>query len=390
MEFCVVSTNYRTEKAHVHVFLDNIVVQFVDRGHKCNVIAPQSFVTYFFKKNKRRELVSVRKTKAGNEYTVYSPPYLVFPKKKFGKLCLADWTRYFFYKSIEGAYKKYKLNADVVYSHFIQAGTAAVRLGKKLGVPSFIANGEADTPASMAHNSKALVDRTLIGVSGIISVSTKNKDEIEAMCGGDANIMKKVAIIPNAVDSDKFYKKDKLECRKKLGFPEDKFIVAFTGSFIERKGVLRLAEAIDRFDDVYSVFIGTGAENPECKNILYKGRVENSLMIDYLNAADAFVLPTLAEGCSNAIVEGIACGLPVISADLPFNYDILDETNSIMLDPMSVDEIAEAIGKLKNNRELCETLAKGSEERAKSLTIDARAEKILAFIDKIKGKFKEK
>ena len=72
---------------------------------------------------------------------------------------------------------------------------------------------------------------------------------------------------------------------------------------------------------------------------------EHDVIAEYLNCADIFVSPTLAEGCSNSIVEAMACGLPIISSDLPFNHDILDEKNSILLDPVEVNEIALAIRK---------------------------------------------
>ena len=95
-----------------------------------------------------------------------------------------------------------------------------------------------------------------------------------------------------------------------------------------------------------------------------------------------FCLPTLNEGCSNAIVEAIACGLPIISSNLPFNDDILDSSNALLVNPESVDDIASAIKQLMDNSDLRQKLAEGSKEKAKSLRIEFRAKKIIEFINR--------
>lgn len=380
MEYCFVAGNYPTKERQVHVFLENIVVRLVDKGEKCNVIAPQSIYAYYVKRNIRRPVVDERRTPAGNKYMVYSPLYFVFPKIKIGSFSMHNWSRAMFYHALEKTYKKNKIHADVIYSHFIQAGIAGVKLAHKLQLPSFIANGEADTIDSLKLNSSSSVKKTLENVTGIISVSTKNKNEISILCNNSKDIMDKVKVIVNAVDTNRFYPKDKKEIRKKMGWPIDAFIVAFTGSFIERKGIMRLSHALDRFDDVYSIFMGVGDERPNCKNILHCGRVNNAELCDYLNAADVFVLPTQAEGCSNAIVEAVASGLPVISSDLPFNYDILDETCSMLIDPNDEDAIASAIRRLKDDRQLREKLEKGAKLKAESLSLKVRVDKIQGFI----------
>ena len=237
MEYCFVAGNYPTKERQVHVFLENIVVRFVDNGEKCHVIAPQSLYAYFVKRNIRRPIIDTRYTSAGNKYTVYSPLYFIFPNLKIGKYSLYNWSRAMFYRALERTYRKNNLQADVIYSHFIQAGIAGVKLATKLKLPSFIANGEADTIDSLKLNLASNVARTLQNVTGIISVSTKNKNEIGILCSHNKNVMAKVEIIANAVDTNRFYPKNKKEIRKKMGWPLDAFIVAFTGSFIERKAL---------------------------------------------------------------------------------------------------------------------------------------------------------
>ena len=114
--------------------------------------------------------------------------------------------------------------------------------------------------------------------------------------------------------------------------------------------------------------------------MLFKGKLKHDEVPLYLNAADVFVLPTLLEGCCNAIVEAMACGLPIISSNLPFNWDVLNESNSIMVDPMSVAEIRNAIIKLRDDKTLRDNMSIASLEAARDLTIEHRAEKIINFI----------
>ena len=179
----------------------------------------------------------------------------------------------------------------------------------------------------------------------------------------------------------------RLSCREQLGLPQDAFIVSFVGWFIERKGPVRVSNAIKLIHGkpVYSLFIGKGENGgekqiPDCDNILFKGLLPHDQLPEYLNAADVFVLPTLHEGCCNAVVEAMACGLPIISSNRSFNWDVLNESNSIMIDPTNVQEIAQAIQELRDNEQKRELLSKGALEMAKKLTIEKRAQGIVDFI----------
>ena len=99
-----------------------------------------------------------------------------------------------------------------------------------------------------------------------------------------------------------------------------------------------------------------------------------------MNAADVFVLPTKGEGCCNAIIEALACGLPVISSDLAFNDDVLNEKNSIRIDVENERQIADAIRKLKEDTKQREMLVQGAVDLSKSLSITERAKRILEFM----------
>jgi glycosyltransferase involved in cell wall biosynthesis len=113
---------------------------------------------------------------------------------------------------------------------------------------------------------------------------------------------------------------------------------------------------------------------------LYKGPLRHEAIPNYLNASDVFVLPTLREGCCNAIVEAMSCGLPIISSNLSFNLDVLDNTNSILIDPNDIDAIAVAIKKLRDDKELRRQMSEASLKKAKELNIYQRAKDIISFI----------
>lgn len=225
-----------------------------------------------------------------------------------------------------------------------------------------------------------MCEKAISYLSGIISVSSENKRELVQSGYVKKEFEDKIKVVVNAINPDKFFQINKLDARKTLGLPEDAFIVAFTGHFIERKGIGVLSDALKDLNDVYSIFIGKGPIQPACNNILHKGAVPHDKVHMYLNAADVFVLPTIAEGCCNAIIEALACGLPVISSNLPFNDDLLDETCSIRVNPKDADEIRNSIITIKENSELSKRLSLGALKKAALFSLSNRASTIISFI----------
>ena len=254
-------------------------------------------------------------------------------------------------------------------------------IAKAHNIPLVASSGEEFISKKRFGNSETRIAALRDYVCGIIHVSSNNRDECKAtgLVKDNASI-----VIPNAIDNKLFYPRDRQQCRAKLNIASDDFVVVFVGQFTPRKGTLRLDEALRQLNDkhIKAFFLGKGPETPSYSQVLHCGTVMHNDIPTYLSAADVFVLPTTNEGCCNAIVEAMACGLPIISSDLPFNFDILDDTNSIMVEPMDVNQIAQAIAKLKNNPDLHNRLGQGALSKAEGLTLDRRAERIMEFIKK--------
>ena len=366
MNILIITPDYPDRYKVHYPFVKQLVDEFARQGHNCSVIAPYSVT-----KNKR----FYPTVEMDGPVTVYRPNYLSFSNLRIGNVRPSDVFRR---KAILRAAKMLPQKPDVVYCHFWECAIEAYPYAKSQGIPLFVATGESSIAAFGKTDEVTAEMRDYI--KGVVCVSSKNKDESISLGLTTAD---KCLVSPNSVNSALFRKLDKAECRKKLGVSEEKFIISFVGAFINRKGSNRVAEAIRNIkgEPVYSFFIGKGDQEPACDNILFKGRLPHEDIPIYLNASDVFVLPTLAEGCCNAIVEAMSCGLPIISSNLSFNWDVLDENNSIMVDPNDVDAIAKAIEQLRDDKELRSRMAASSLEKAKSLTIDQRARGIIDFMN---------
>lgn len=361
-----------------NVFFRNLIYSIADRGCKCTVIMPLSVTHY------KRKAFSVPYevddlTPNGNHVRVLFPKCVTYSAKKIGNWNTGRMSERSFQKAAVRAASGLNDQFDCVYGHFfLEGGLAAAAVGRKLNIPSFIAYGECSYETEVEFSYGTIKAEELESLRGIITVSTDNSNELKKRKVFDG-FPKLLA--PNGIDSELFHTMDKTECRKKLKIQENQFVVGFVGGFIERKGTLRLLEAINQIDGVYGAFAGKGEEKPEGEKVVLCDAMEHERVPVLLNAVDVFVLPTLAEGCCNAVIEAMACGLPVISSDLPFNHDILNETNSILIDPMNIDEIRDAIISIKNDEELRKRLSRGALETAKQLTIEGRTDNILQFID---------
>lgn len=382
-KICIIVDSYPSEKRVANAFVETLVNQFADFEIKCSVIAPQS-ASKRLRGVQAEPFESVRYTAKGNRVQVYRPTYLSFSSKKIGAFNTAKLTLAGFQRAAKQCFKKITKNGtekfDAVYGHFIfPSGITACAIGGEFGIPSFFAYGE-NTTYTIDYLGAAETRKRLEKVSGVVSVSSENK---RVLISNDIVDAEKIGVFPNSVNTADFYLRDRKSLREKNGIAAEAFIVAFVGRFLPVKGPDRLSAALDGLNNnsIYSFFIGSGQLAPTCKNILFKGTLPHDKIGEYLSMADVFVLPTLAEGCCNAIIEAMACGLPIISSNLPFNDDILDETNSIKIDPNNVDEIKLAIQRLYSDKELRASLANGALKTAANLRIENRAKNIISFIE---------
>lgn len=379
----IIADNYPGVNHVSFVFVQQLVHAMIDLDQcvKINVIAPQSVVSALIHRKSLLPKHSKAITERGKGYDVYRPYIISFGLRNY----FAKFTYWFNKCAVRKLLKK--IDSDIIYSHFWGVATLVYEYALNNKKPFFVACGEsADHFASeLGRMSSNTISEIASAVTGVVSVSVENKRKcIDNSLAKAENI----EVFPNCVNVNKFTKTDSSEIKKQLGVSDNDFILAFVGGFISRKGPDRVAKAITKLNDadIKVMFIGKSFAGYEydfnCPGIIHKGPLDNDLLPKYLSCADVFVLPTQSEGCCNAIVEALAMGLPVISSNGAFNDDILNENNSIRINPDDVDAIANAIKKLKDDAVLRKQMSEYSLSRREEYSIQGRAKRILDFINR--------
>lgn len=370
----IISDGYPSAGLPYSAFIATLAEEMTRQGMYVQVLAPQSLTKHWL----RHVPLAPRhftQTVDGRKIDIYRPYSITAGDGRFGFI-----TRWF-NRLVTTRTAKRLHKPDVVYAHFWLNALMVIPYVKAIQLPLVVATGEDKIPAEQINDPDKHWLKT--NVKAVVCVSSKNKQEsIETGLAEDAHC----SVIPNAYNPNVFHKEPQNPIRTQLGLKEDDFVVAFCGRFNERKGVFRLDEALKQLNDtdIKAIYIGSPTENctdePTYAGTVFKGALPHNEIVHYLNAADVFVLPSVAEGCPNSVIEAMGCGLPIISSNLPFNDDILDETNSLRINPTDIEAIKQAISRLKNDASLRHRLAEGAELKAQTLRIDRRVKKIIDII----------
>lgn len=370
-KICIVAEDYPSDGNPSFPFVQQLAYSLSNEGFDCSVIAPQSITKALFRREKLKKRYTIDRNPEKKDIKVYRPLIATFSNTKNKWL---NRVSNLLYEHAISKTLKHTGKYDTVYCYFWHIGLIAARVMNNRTEHLIVQASE----CSITVNKTYLTQENINRVDGVVCASKKNYDEsIEHAL---INENTRTVIIPNGFRKDEFHKIPKDKAREEFGYDKDAFIVAFVGDFNDRKGSQRLSKAIAKYPDVYSIFIGKGNKEPTCNNILFKGTVAHNELCIYLNCADVFVLPTKAEGCCNAILEAIACGLPVISSNKSFNNEILDPSYSIRINEESIDEIYEAIKLLKEDIELRKEMGNRALEMSNRFEITNRARAIAQFI----------
>jgi glycosyltransferase EpsF len=135
---------------------------------------------------------------------------------------------------------------------------------------------------------------------------------------------KDVALIPNAVDIDKFASASGDGVRAAIGIPDDHLVIVQVGRFMPVKNHVRSVEIARELRragvDFRMLMVGDGPERPGIESMVQQHALDGSVLFlgmrtdipELMAAADVMLMPSFHEGFPVVLVEAQAAGLPSV------------------------------------------------------------------------------
>ncbi len=197
------------------------------------------------------------------------------------------------------------------------------------------------------------------------------------------------------IDTQKFSKvPNSDELRKILELEKEDFILLSVGELSKRKNHSIIIDALKKIDNlrIHYVIVGDGELHNYLKEKIKDSNLENQVhLIGYrtdvyklCNSADVFIMPSLQEGLSVALMEAMASGLPCVASKIRGNVDLIEEgKGGFLCAPDDVSGFAEAINKIATDEELRKNMQEYNKEAIKKFDISvvkAEMEKIYSEV----------
>lgn len=251
----------------------------------------------------------------------------------------------------------------------------------------------------------SIIRKTYKHADAIVAVSQGVKEDLKRNFGIQGD---KIKVIYNPYSIEKIQSMMKEEIDDEYNFIFSNPVIINVGSLSYQKGQIHLIRAFSKVkennNDIKLVILGTGKLECKLKKLAKELGLEDDIFFlgfqknpfKYLNNSNIFVLTSLYEGFPNALVEAMACGLPIISTDCrsgpreilspdsDFNEEAIDieyAPYGLLLpvcneihdpnEPLYPEEIklAECMINLLKNDELCRKYSISAKKRAEDFNM---------------------
>ncbi len=306
-----------------------------------------------------------------------------------------------------------KLSYDMVHANFWMSGLVAVYIKRLLKIPfviTFHALGrirrmyqhDADKFPDERFSIEDLIIRE---ADGIIAECPQDREDLVQFYQAQSA---KIAVIPCGFDPVEVYPVDKAIARSVLGFRADMPLVLQLGRIVPRKGIDTVIRGFARFTKKHlfpaklAIVGGASrrpdpARDPEIRRlqeiakrediydrVVFTGRAARDELKYYYSAADVFITTPWYEPFGITPVESMACGTPVIGANVGgVKFTVRDAVTGHLVPTNDPGAISAALFRLYSSNGLLQKMGKNALERVNKLfTWEIVVNKIICFYKK--------
>jgi len=201
-----------------------------------------------------------------------------------------------------------------------------------------------------------------------------------------------IAVIPNGIDTEKFYPAE-------IQHPGKPMKLLTVSRLIERKRVDLLIKAVSLAKDIgLDVCLNIAGEGNlggslrklsrelnVSERVFFLGRVPSEKMPQIYRENDVFVMSSAHEGMSNAMLEAMASGLPIVTTECE-GLEELITGNGIVVRRPDAKSFAEALKTLAQDDKSYKQMSAAARTQAKKLSWKAVAQQYLNCYNKVLGK----
>jgi phosphoheptose isomerase len=300
-----------------------------------------------------------------------------------------------------GAFTEYVLGRarqrpyDLLHANFWMSGLVAAEIKRVLGTPFVVTfhalgrvrrqhQGEADrSPADRV----AIEDRVVAEADQIIAECPRDEEDLISLYHATPA---KITIVPCGFDPAELGPRDRTLARLTLGLPVDEPVVLQLGRMVPRKGVDTVIEAFARLVELHGwergrlLIVGGESDTPDPAltpeigrlstlartlgiddRVTFLGRRSRAELPTYYSAADVFVTTPWYEPFGITAVEAMACGTPVVGADVGgIRFSVLDDETGFLVPPRDPDAVADRVARIVADPDLHERLSQAAVARA--------------------------
>jgi len=243
---------------------------------------------------------------------------------------------------------KFNKDHDIVHAHNISSALAMKNIkGKKiLSIHGIFSNQINDLHGKTLASISSKYEKNALKWADAITVISKEAFDYYTDLGYN------VFQVPNAIDISS------LETNVDKRYSKQ---IIFAGRLSHEKGIDSLISISQKLtDDIHLIILGAGPEEEKIndlvknhKNIHFFGYKNKNQTISLIRGSDILIHPSLHEGISSTVLEGMACKTAIIASDVGGNKELIENNvNGITIKPHNIDSFVEQIMNLFDNEQL--------------------------------------